>query len=222
MNCIYCSAENPDNANFCSKCGCKITSVEDDIINLENNNYTKKKILKIIFTVIAALLLLFIGFYIGIKDNLKLHEKNLEKDKAAIESELSNNSGTKIDDSLSTAQKSYYLFSNMCDLYITNDTLAEEQAHDLTLKLYILHDEVQHNILDNENTLLKYDNNNILNDFYDKLLDELNDLTNGMESFIDSMKEKAPTQSEIDQFFDDLHYFEDLFIRTSDVDSSNQ
>ncbi len=117
---------------------------------------------------------------------------------------------------LTQAQKCYSLFSDMCDLYITNSTLTQEQAHDLTLKLYILHDEVQRNILDNTNTLSKYYSNNTLNDFNDQLLDELKDLTNSMESFFEKMKEKAPTQSEIDQFFDDLHYFEDLFVKTSD------
>lgn len=186
--------------------------MKNTTINLSGKQQGKK----IKHMLITILIIIIVGFIAFIFISDYFHEKKEKAYMAQLMAQSFGHSESKsIDNSASETQKCYYLLSEMCDLYITNDTLTQEQVNDLTLKLHILCDEVKRNILDNKNTLSKYDNNNILNDFNDQLLDELKDLTDSMESFFDKTKEKIPTQAEIDQFFDDLHYFEDLFVKTS-------
>ncbi|MDE6150008.1 MAG: zinc ribbon domain-containing protein [Ruminococcus sp.] len=113
MNCIKCGAENPDDANFCSKCGSELpltvtnSVLENQIINNCYADNKNRKGIKVALTVVAAIVMIFIGFYLAVKNNSGLHEKHLEKDVAAIESELFNNGGTKISDIVDAYKDTY-------------------------------------------------------------------------------------------------------------------
>lgn len=176
--------------------------------DIENINKIRKR--KIVLIVI--LVVIIIGFIAFIFVDDYLWTKKAEKQIGSKMNETFEYSENKsMDNSVPEAQKCYDLLSKKCDLYMSNDTLTDTQKHDLTLILYELHDTIQKDILDDYSSISKYDNNDMLYDFNDKLLEDLNGITNRIENLWNKMNNSETiTESEKEQFDEDFKYLNEF------------
>lgn len=130
MNCNKCGAENPDDANFCSKCGLELpltvtsSTLENQIINNCHAGNKNRKGIKVALTVVAAIVMIFIGLYGSLKG---VHEKICEIHKLSIDDEMFNNGGTKISDIVDNFKDSNSLEENLDN--DSNTELTEDQQY---------------------------------------------------------------------------------------------